>query len=650
MKARLALAVALGIAAIPAIARADTPGVSWALYDQDHYQRRSAAVWDVDREVVVLFGGSGNHYDADTSELALHATTLEVGALWRTRHDSTQQPGPRRRMSHAMAYDTSNKRTILYGGDTRFGGDGGAPLTVQLLADTWTWNGTTWTKSCDACGPGPLAGHAMVFDEARGKTVLFGGMPTRYPESVTAATWEHDGTSWAALCGVPGKPACGPTPRAYAGMAYDVARKKTVLFGGRGTKQSDVFGYGVSYDDTWEWDGQSWVARCGVTAGLGSCGLGARYEHGMAYHRTRKRTSVLFGVHDEDPDGAAGPAVPVGIIHQDVWEWDGSTWSTICGTPAKGTCGNLAGRAGAVATYRTLPTPERRYIGLFGGHNLLPSNLVHYWDDATYAVSGSCKSDGDCDVGTCVDNICCQTASCHQCQRCEATSGPLGACVSVKNADHASCSGTCDEASVCRKKQGASACTKNEDCASNACVDGVCCDRPCESTCEACSVARGAERDGTCAPVGAGKAGRASCGAYVCNGRESRCPTGCSATTDCVAPHTCIETGPGVRACVLPEPCDGDILRRSDGTLLDCAPYACAAAGCKTNCATVTDCSAGTVCRGDHTCGPLPTESDDAGGCRVAAPGLGSGVRVGVGFAIVMSLWAACRRRKSRRA
>lgn len=644
MKARLALAIALATLGTNAVARADTPGVSWALYDQDHYQRRSAAVWDLDREVVVLFGGSGNHYDADTSELALHPTTLEVGALWRTRHDSTQQPGPRRRMSHAMAYDTANKRTIMYGGDTRYGGDNGAPLVVRLIADTWTWNGTTWTRSCDPCAPGPLAGHAMVFDEARGRTVLFGGMPTRYPESVTNATWEHDGTTWIPRCGTAGTPACGPIPRTYAGMAYDVARKKTVLYGGRGTKQDDVFGYGVTYDDTWEWDGATWVARCGVTAGLAPCGPGARYEHGMAYHRVRERTSMLFGVHDEDLDGA-GPGVPLGIIHQDVWEWDGTRWSAICGTPAKGTCGSIAGRVGAVATYRTLPTPERRYIGLFGGHNLLPGNLVHYWDDATYAVSGSCKTDKDCDAGSCVDNVCCQTASCHQCHRCVGTSGPLGACAPVKNGDHSSCSGTCDEASVCRKKVGASNCASNAECASNVCADGLCCDRPCDGACEACSVERGADRDGTCAPVKAGK-GR-SCGAYVCNGRDTSCPSRCGANADCVAPHVCsLET----RTCVLPTPCEGDVFRRDDGTLVDCAPYACAAGGCKASCGSVNECSAGSVCRLDHTCGALPTDVDDAGACRVAAPGLGAGVRVGVGLVVAFGVWAARRRRKSRRA
>ncbi|WP_437893440.1 Kelch repeat-containing protein [Sorangium sp. So ce124] len=48
--------------------------------------------------------------------------------------------------------------------------------------------------------------------------------------------------------------------------------------------------------------------------------------------------------------------------------------------------------------------------------------------------------------------------------------------------------------------QGAS-CASSTECGGRPCVDGVCCDAACDGTCEACSVAAGAARDGTCGPT-----------------------------------------------------------------------------------------------------------------------------------------------------
>ncbi len=39
-------------------------------------------------------------------------------------------------------------------------------------------------------------------------------------------------------------------------MAYDAARKRTVLYGGVGP---DLNGVTRAYDDTWEGDGQQWT-------------------------------------------------------------------------------------------------------------------------------------------------------------------------------------------------------------------------------------------------------------------------------------------------------------------------------------------------------------------------------------------------------
>jgi len=124
--------------------------------------------------------------------------------------------------------------------------------------------------------------HAMAYDSARRVTVLFGGY-------CNGDTWELDGTTWTQ------RAVSGPTGRAGHAMAYDAARGVTVLFGGCGN------------GDTWEWDGTTWTQRS-------TTGPSPRWLHAMAYDSTRGVT-VLFG-------GLAGSS-----LKGDTWEWDGTTWT-----------------------------------------------------------------------------------------------------------------------------------------------------------------------------------------------------------------------------------------------------------------------------------------------------------------------------------
>ncbi|HVK62892.1 MAG TPA: kelch repeat-containing protein, partial [Polyangium sp.] len=93
------------------------------------------------------------------------------------------------------------------------------------------------------------------------------------------------------------------------------------------------------------------------------------------------------------------------------------------------------------------------------------------------------------------------------------------------------------------------ACSIASDCASGFCVDGVCCATACDAgPCDACSVAAGAEKDGTCSLL-TGNAcddGNActqtdACMAGVCQGGNV---VVCSPTNDCHEPGMCdVQTG-----------------------------------------------------------------------------------------------------------
>ena len=88
-------------------------------------------------------------------------------------------------------------------------------------------------------------------------------------------------------------------------MAYDVARRRTLLFGG-------MTATGALLGDTWEWDGSAWLL-------ISSTGPSPRLGHAMAYDAARGRVVLTGGVVPDVSTAALA----------DAWEWDGATWSEI---------------------------------------------------------------------------------------------------------------------------------------------------------------------------------------------------------------------------------------------------------------------------------------------------------------------------------
>lgn len=207
-------------------------GRAWAERDvrtpgaRDHH----AMAYDEARRQVVMYGGwNGDHaFPTDT-------WTWD-GIAW-TQADTTTGPGG---IGHlAMAYDARRQRVVLFGGD--------APGRAAT-GDTWEWDGTHWANVATE-GPAARTRHRMAYDAARGVTVLFGGQngtgpSATYPDD----TWTWDGKAWTRI------EATGPSPRWVHAMAYDQARQRVVLFGGGlGGRPFNALG------DTWEWDGARWT-------------------------------------------------------------------------------------------------------------------------------------------------------------------------------------------------------------------------------------------------------------------------------------------------------------------------------------------------------------------------------------------------------
>jgi len=173
-------------------------------------------------------------------------------------------------------------------------------------------------------------------------------------------------------------------------------------------------------------------------------------------------------------------------------------------------------------------------------------------------------------------------------------------------------------------KDPGQACAEASDCASRNCVDGVCCDKPCDGQCEACD---SPENVGKCVfVVGAPHGTRLACETegQICLEGVCRAGSKCSSDGKLSIPE---QVGGGS------EP-------------QDCAPFRCGSTGaCITACAASADCADGFVCDvGTRLCvAPQATEPET--GCAVGNSGLSRGVS---GLAILAALGLLRRGRRRR--
>ncbi len=244
-------------------------GTEWTRRGPTEPQKRwgCSLAYDALRAESIMFGGSTLPMDA-------RSTWAWNGQTWTRRAET----GPPARSGHTMTYDFARDRTILFGGRESGG-------SAPFLGDTWEWDGTSWTQH-QVPGPAPRQLHQMVYDQARGRTVLFGGTSGSSPAVFYDDTWEWDGAAWVQLA------VQGPSATSSHAMAYDAARQRTVLF---------------TPTQTWEFDGVSWQLALTNPSMMWN-----RTNAAFAYDAVRQRC-VLFG----------------GGGYTSLLEWDGSSWTML---------------------------------------------------------------------------------------------------------------------------------------------------------------------------------------------------------------------------------------------------------------------------------------------------------------------------------
>lgn len=189
-------------------------------------------------------------------------------------------PGPR--TMAAIAYDSQRQRAVLFGGFSHWDGK-------QWVYDnsTWEWDGKDWEKVETPMAPSGRVLHAMAYDEAHAKVILYGGQNAG---GNLADLWEWDGVTWHRLC-----PVCNPAARSSHKMIYDSGRQQIILYGGGDGKT--IFAEG------WTWDGQSWSYFQFESSAP------ALYNAPLIYDRRRERAISFMGTE-----------------WSGTWIWQASTW------------------------------------------------------------------------------------------------------------------------------------------------------------------------------------------------------------------------------------------------------------------------------------------------------------------------------------
>ena len=255
--AAVACAAALLAGGVPAHVQAGTSLVNWEQQSPSQSppaRTFAASAYDSKQNRVVLFGGwNGAKHLGDTWQFD--------GTTWTSLSPAVAPPA----LSNAgMAYDAARGVSVLFGGST----------DTAVIADTWEWDGAAWNRRSLATSPPAMAEVAMVYDSTRARMLLF-GVFNQFGVSLPE-TWAYDGTAWTQM-----HPVNSPSPRFGAGLAFDSNRGRAVLFGGRSAN-------GDRMADTWEWDGTNWNQVVTSVAPY------PRLWHSMAFDPVHNRT-VLFG-------------------------------------------------------------------------------------------------------------------------------------------------------------------------------------------------------------------------------------------------------------------------------------------------------------------------------------------------------------------
>jgi N-acetylneuraminic acid mutarotase len=234
----------------------------------------------------ILFGGTdwSTLYYNDTWEYDYNIDS------WSSINSLISPPS---RIDFDMVYDSHNNVIVLFGGTN----------ASSRLGDTWLYDIPTsnWTQRFPTNNPSARSGHAMAYDPDNNCVVLFGGYDAN---GYNFETWTYDvlNNTWTEM-NLEGKPE--PSGRAYISGALNTNRNKIVMFGGWDN---------ALINETWTYDVDKYEWR-----NTNSFNPEVRIFPSMTYDSENDKV-VLFGGTDR---------VILGKYFNDLWLYDvdSNIWS-----------------------------------------------------------------------------------------------------------------------------------------------------------------------------------------------------------------------------------------------------------------------------------------------------------------------------------
>jgi hypothetical protein len=218
------------------------------------------------------------------------------------------------------------------------------------------------------------------------------------------------------------------------------------------------------------------------------------------------------------------------------------------------------------------------------------------YDSTTVCAGATCAGSTYTPTRYCNGSGTCQSASTVPCDpyACNPTACKTSCASSSDCATGYTCVGTTCGTTL----PLGSPCSASNQCTSNFCIDGVCCENGCTGLCNACAQTKTGQSNGLCRPVSNGAdpdnecatSPTSTCGTDgFCNGAGA-CRQWNSSTV-CVGESCTGSTYTPNRFCNGAGVCQSS-------TPVSCAPYVCGTTQCKTSCISNADCTSGNYCSG----------------------------------------------------
>ncbi|MGB8298982.1 MAG: kelch repeat-containing protein [Polyangia bacterium] len=277
------------------------------------YRSQQSMVFEKSTGKVLLFGGGTP--DGNTPDDQWGGVSVAFGDTW--EWDPAQdkwsqlQPAsaPSARYAAGLVWDNQRSRAVLFGGmEKPQTGLSGVPKQ-----DTWEWDpsASNWSnRTIAGSKPSPRYGHAVAYDPGSGATVLVGGFDIDTGNAL-ADVWEWDPTSAAWSQRFTGSEPNLPQASLYASLVTNSALDRLYLVGGGIDLYSNAPA-GV----IWEFNPAT-TTFTDRTPQLTQPWPPPRSNPAVAFCPTTGKTYVFGGM---DPNNA---------FLDDLWEWDGSSWTQV---------------------------------------------------------------------------------------------------------------------------------------------------------------------------------------------------------------------------------------------------------------------------------------------------------------------------------